>query len=384
MMKPPFPAASHRRVLATALSAAIALAGCSSKQSAPAAADTPHNVTLTTAQQQSIKLYTVEPSSFQRTVDTTGTVDYDQNRTTAMLAPFSGPVTKVLVHLGETVKQGQPLATVASPDFAAAVDGYRKALAAARAATQVAATDKDLYAHHAISARENAQAQSDAVGAQSDSHAARAALVALNVDPQVMKAVEQGRPVTNVQATIRAPMAGIVVQRQITPGQLLAAGSTPSFTLADTSTMWVEAQVFGNDLAAVKAGDHAEVTLGDGQVVHGKVTDLSPEIDPDTRAVTARVVLDNPHGLLRKQQYVHVRLIAQAASRGLLVPVGAVLRDDENLPFVYVQAADGSYAQRPVQLGLRTGDRYLIEHGLQAGDKVVTEGSIFLHFIQTQ
>jgi cobalt-zinc-cadmium efflux system membrane fusion protein len=385
MTKPPFPAVPRRRVLAAALAVATALAGCSSDRNAPAAAtDTPHNVTLTAAQQQDIRLYTVAASSFHRTVDTTGTVDYDQDRTTAMLAPFSGPVTKVLAGLGETVKQGQPLATVASPDFAAAVDGYRKALAAARAAAQVAANDKDLFAHHAISARENAQAQADAIGAQSDSDTARAALLALNADPQVAKAIEQGRPVTEAQATIRAPMAGIVVQRQITPGQLLQAGITPCFTIADTATMWVQAQLFGSDLAVVRPGDDAEVTLGDGQALHGKVANVSPEVDPATRAVTARVVVKNPHGLLRKQLYVHVRIAAAAPGSGLLVPVGAVLRDDENLPFVYVREADGSYARRPVTLGLRTGDRYLVEQGLAAGDKVVTEGGIFLRFIQTQ
>lgn len=385
MTKPPFPALPRRIVPATMLAAAIALAGCSSGQNATAvAADTPHNVTLTAAQQQGIKLYTVAASSFHRTVDTTGIVDYDQNRSTAVLAPFSGPVTKVLVSLGEQVKQGQPLATVASPDFAAAVDGYRKALAAARAAAEVAANDKDLYAHHAISERENAQAQSDAVGAQSDSNAAREALLALNVDPQVAKDVEQGRPVASVQATIRAPMAGTVVQRSITPGQLLQAGSTPCFAVADVSKMWVMAQVFDSDLAAVKPGDVAEVEAGDGVTLHGKVANVSPEVDPDTRSVAARVEVDNPGGLLKKQMYVRVRIASAAAASGLLVPVGAVLRDDENLPFVYVQAADGSYARRPVTLGVRTGDRTLIADGLKAGDKVVTEGGIFVRFIQTQ
>lgn len=381
----PSPAFPRRIASATALAAAIALAGCSSGHVAPsAAADTPHNVTLTAVQQQAIKLYTVARSSFHRTVDTTGIVHYDQNRSTDVLAPFSGPVTKVLVSLGEQVKQGQPLATVASPDFAAAVDGYRKALAAARAAAQVAANDKDLYAHHAISQRENAQAQSDAVGALSDSNAARAALLSLNVDPQVAEEIEHGRPVASVQATIRAPMAGTVVQRSITPGQLLQAGSTPCFAVADVSKMWVMAQLFGSDLDAVKPGDNAEVDAGDGKTLHGKVANVAPEVDPDTRSVAARVELDNPGGLLKRQMYVRVRIASAAATDGLLVPVDAVLRDDENLPFVYVQASDGSYARRPVTLGVRTGNRYLIDQGLAVGDKVVTEGGIFVRFIQTQ
>ncbi|GAB3788235.1 efflux RND transporter periplasmic adaptor subunit [Dyella agri] len=383
---PPFPASVRHGVALLALLATMALAACSSDTGAPASpAAKPHNVTLTQVQQQSIQLYTVASSSYQTVTSTTGVVDYDQNRSTAVLAPFSGPVTKVLVSLGESVKQGQPLATVVSPDFAAAVDGYRKALAAARAVAQVAANDKDLYAHHAISERENAQAQSDATGAESDSNAARQALLALPVDPQVVKAIEQGRPVANIEGVIRAPMAGTVVQRSITPGQLLQAGNTACFTVADVSKVWVLAQVFDGDLAAVQVGDSAAVETGTGAAaLPGKVTNVSPEVDPDTRSATARVVVDNPGDLLKKQMYVHVRISSAKTQQGLLVPVAAVLRDDENLPFVYVQEADGSYAQRPVTLGVRTGDRYLIAAGLQAGDKVVTEGGIFVRFIQTQ
>ncbi|WP_426663960.1 efflux RND transporter periplasmic adaptor subunit [Rhodanobacter aciditrophus] len=383
---PSFPAFPRRGVAFAALLAALALAACSSGASAPeGAATTPHNVTLTQAQQQRIRLYTVEPSTYRTETDTTGVVDYDHDRSAAVLAPFSGPVLKVLVNLGDRVKQGQPLATVASPDFAAAVDGYRKALAAARAAAQLAATDKDLYAHDAISQRENAQAQSDAVGAESDSNAARLALVALQVDPQTIRAIEQGRPVANLQGVIRAPMAGTVVQRSITPGQLLQAGSTPCFAVADLSKMWVMAQLFGNDLAKVQVGDSAEVETGAGaKTLPGSVANVSPEVDPDTRSVAARVVVDNPGGLLKKQMYVRVRVRSARPERGLLVPVDAVLRDDENLPFVYVRESDGSYARRPVTLGARTGDRYLVTKGLAAGDKVVTEGGIFVRFIQTQ
>lgn len=388
MNKPatPLPAFVRHGATLAALLATVALGACSSHQDAPqSAATTPHNVTLTQAQQQSIRLYTVEPTSYRTVTDTTGVVDYDQNRSTAVLAPFSGPVTKVLVSLGQKVKQGQPLAIVASPDFAAAVDAYRKALAAAHAAAQVAANDKDLYAHHAISQRENAQAQSDAIGAASDSNAARQALLALPVDPQVVKAIEQGRAVTNVQGVIRAPIAGTVVQRSITPGQLLQAGSTACFTVADLSKVWVMAQVFDSDLAKVQVGDSAEVETGAGaKALPGKVANVSPEVDPDTRSVAARVVVDNPGDLLKKQMYVRVRISSARPERGLLVPVDAILRDDENLPFVYVQAADGSYARRPVTLGVRTGNRYLIAAGLEAGDKVVTEGGIFVRFIQTQ
>ncbi|HZX72119.1 MAG TPA: efflux RND transporter periplasmic adaptor subunit [Rhodanobacter sp.] len=371
---------------AFALAALLGMAGCSQQepQAAPAN-DTPQNVTLTSAQREHIHLLTIARSSFHRSVGTSGVVDFDHDRATQVLAPFSGPVTEVLVSLGEKVRQGQPLARVDSADFAAAAGAYRKALAAAHAADQLAATDRDLYTHQAISQREHAQAQSDAIGADADRDAALQALVALHVDQQGIAAIRDGKPLAHGQGVIRAPIAGTVVEKSIAPGQLLAAGSSACFTIADTSRMWVMAQLFGDELAAVKNGDAATVDTGaDGTKIDGKVTNVGAVVDPDTRSVEARVLVDNPDGALRRQMYVRVQIRSSEAQEGLLVPVSAVLRDDENLPFVYVAAADGGYAQRPVTLGARVGDRFVISVGLHADDKVVVDGAIFLQFIQTQ
>lgn len=377
---------AHAALLpALALAVSVALAGCSSNADTQTAADTPHNVTLTSAQRQHIHLLTIARSSFHRSIDTSGVVDFDHDRATQVLAPFSGPVTEVLVSQGDKVKQGQPLARVDSPDFAAAAGAYRKALAAAHAADQVAATDRDLFAHQAISQREHAQAQSDAIGADADRDAALQALLALHVDQASIKAIREGKPVAHGQGVIRAPIAGTVVEKSIAPGQLLAGGSTECFTIADTSKMWVMAQLFGDDLAAVKNGDKASVDTGSGGgKIDGKVTNVGAVVDPDTRSVGARVLVDNADGVLKRQMYVHVRIRSSEAHEGLLVPVSAVLRDDENLPFVYAAAADGGYAQHTVTLGARVGDRFVIPKGLHAGDKVVVDGAIFLHFLQTQ
>ena len=370
-----------------ALALVMSLSGCSSKADPQpkVAADTPQNVTLTSAQRKHIRVLTLAPSSYHGGVETSGVVDFDHDRATQVLAPFSGPVTEVLVSQGEQVKQGQPLARVDSPDFAAAAGTYRKTLAAAQAADQLTATDRDLYAHQAISQRENAQAQSDAIGADADRDAALQALLALHVDAQTIKAIREGKPLAHGQGVIRAPIAGTVVEKSIAPGQLLAAGSTQCFTIADTTKMWVMAQLFGDELAAVKNGDSATIDTGsDGTKISGKVTNVGGVVDPDTRAVGARVLVDNPDATLKRQMYVRVQIQSRDTQNGLLVPVSAVLRDDENLPFVYVAAADDGYAQRTVTLGARVGDRIVIPEGLHAGDKVVVDGAIFLHFIQTQ
>ncbi len=374
----------ERAVVATML-LAFALAGCSGKPAPQESSATPHNVTLTKAQQSSIHIVTLESSQYHTSIVTTGVVDFDHDRATDVLAPFSGAVTRVLVNLGENVRKGQALAEVDSPDFTAAAGAYRKALLAASAADAVAANDRALFARQAISERENAQAQADAASADADRAAALQTLVALHVDPQTLADIRAGRPATHGQAVIRAPIAGTLVAKSIAPGQTLAAGTSPCFTIADTSRVWVMAQVFGDDVARVRNGDAAVIDTGDGgKPIDGTVTNVGAVIGPDTRAVSARVAVDNPSGALKKQMYVTVRIQSHQPQRGLLVPVTAVLRDDENLPFVYMVESDGSYARRPVSLGTRVDDRYVIPEGLHPGDKVVVDGSIFLQFIQSQ
>ena len=362
------------------------LVGCSSAvPDVSRQADTPRNVTLTGAQSRSIHLLTVEPAAYHTSITTTAVVDFDHDRSIPVLAPFSGPVGRVMVTLGDHVLAGQALATVSSPDFTIAVGAYRKALITAAAADSVAANDRFLYAHQAISQRENADAQAAAVSADADRTAARQGLVALHVDPATIAAIRAGKTPALGQGIIRAPIAGTVVEKSIAPGETLAAGTSPCFTIADTSRMWVMAQVFGADVGRVQAGDRATVDTGDGgPPLSGKVTNVGAVVDPDTRSVTARVEVANPDGILKRQMYVQVHIQSHEQRRGILIPVSAVLRDDENLPFVYVLAADGSYARRPVTLGARVGDREVIPQGLRSGDPVVVDGSIFLHFIQSQ
>jgi cobalt-zinc-cadmium efflux system membrane fusion protein len=210
-------------------------------------------------------------------------------------------------------------------------------------------------------------------------------VVALNLDPKIIKDIQQGRPMTRVEGAIRAPIAGTLVEKLITPGQLLQAGTTPAFTVANLSKVWVMAQVTPSDLASVAAGDPAEIETGVGQASPtGVVDNVSALVNPDTRAVLTRVVVANPGGLLKKQMYVRVRIRSKQDSTGLLVPVSAILRDDENLPFVYVAGAGGTFVRRHVTLGYRAGDQYDIPQGLQAGDRVVADGGLFVQFMQSQ
>jgi len=373
--------------IAAAIAALLMSAGCSPSgdQNSGQPTVTVSNVTLTADQRRNIHLYTVVSGKFHKTVDANGIVDFDNDQATSVLAPISGPVSQMLVSPGDQVRKGQPLAMVDSPDFAAAIGAYRKAAAAAHSARRLADLDRDLLAHKGVAQREADQAESDAVGAESDRDAALQALVSLNVDPHLISQVRAGRPLTHMAGTIRSPISGTVVEKLITPGQLLQAGTTPCFTVADLSRVWVMTQVFGADLDSVGVGDTAQVTVSAGsKTVAGRVDNVAAEVDPNTRSVAVRVVVANAAGLLRKQMYVHVRIEGHANNTGLLIPVTAVLRDDENLPFVYVAQRDGTFARRHVTLGDRMGDSYDIADGLHGGERVVADGAIFVQFLQDQ
>jgi cobalt-zinc-cadmium efflux system membrane fusion protein len=146
------------------------LSACSPKgdvssQTAPITAS---NVKLSAEQRQNIRLYKVAPASFRKTVESTGVVDFDNDQATSVLAPFSGPVSRLLVSLGDRVKQGAALAVVDSPDFATAIGSYRKAIATAQTARRLADLDKELIEHNGVAKREAEQAETDAVNAEAD------------------------------------------------------------------------------------------------------------------------------------------------------------------------------------------------------------------------
>ncbi len=324
------------------------------------------------------------PVVYRRTLEATGTVAFDADQATAVLAPVSGPVSRLLVAVGATVRRGEGLATVSSPDFASAVGAYRKSVATARNTRRVADLDKKLFESEALSRREMEQAETDAVSAESDRDSAMLALRALGVDEETVERVGQGQTRV-VEGVIRSPIAGTVVEKLITPGQLLQAGTTPCFTVADLSIVWVMANVFESDLPFVAIGDGAEVrTSASPDALAGRVDYVAAIVDPNTRSVAVRVSAKNPKEILKRDQYVRVSIHSHRESRGILAPVSAVLRDDENLPFLFVAGSDGTFARRRITTGAQVGDRIEVSAGLSAGDRIVSQGGLFMQFAQSQ
>jgi membrane fusion protein, heavy metal efflux system len=378
----------HSRIIPAGLTALTLLgAGCSEHGTRERDSRTTSGAgfTLSKEQREKVRTLTLAPRSFRRSIVTTGTVSFDADQATQVVSPISGPVSRLLVSLGARVKAGQALAEVASPDFAADASAYRKAEALAQNARHIADLDQQLYDSGGIARRDLEQAQTDAVSAEADRDAARQQLRALGADDALLEEIRENRPVAAGPAVIRAPVEGVVVERLVTPGQLLQAGTTPCFTVADLSTVWVMANVFETDLPFVAVGDPATVSAGEGgEALPGRVEYVSALVDPTTRAVAVRVVAKNPTGVLRKDLYVRVVLQSRRDSTGLLAPVSAVLRDDENLPFVFVAKPDGTFDRRRVTLGARVGDEEEIAAGLAAGDAVVVEGGLFMQFAESQ
>jgi cobalt-zinc-cadmium efflux system membrane fusion protein len=358
-------------------SAAAAVADSGSANSRP--------VTVTPEQIGRLHVQPVTTTTFKPVLETNGTVQFDADVSTQVLAPISGPVTRILVQPGAEVSRGQALALVSSPDFATAVADYRKAQGAAVQARRVADLDQQLWKNDAIARRDLEQAQVDAQAAEADRDAALQQLRSLGVADAQIATLRAGGAMPTLEGAIRAPISGTVVERLVNPGQLLQAGATPAFTIADLSTVWVEANVFEADLASVHVGDAADViTSASPTPLHGTVRYVAALVDPGTKATAVRVVVPNPKRLLKRDMFVQVTIHSSVQRSGILAPVSSVLRDEDNLPYVFVERAPGTFARRSVTLGARVGDQYEITAGLAAGDRLITEGGLFVQFAQSQ
>lgn len=372
-------------IVAAALCGAALLGGCTAGTPDPAKRPRPAALTLPQEQLARVEVETVSASSFRRTVEATGAVAFDADRATQVLAPMSGPVSRLLVAVGAHVRAGEPLATVASPDFASAVSAYRKAEATARNTRRIADLDSELFKNDAIARRDLEQAETDAVSAEADRDAALQQLRSLGLQDGTVEDIRQGRAAATTGGAIPSPIDGTVVEKLITPGQLLQAGATPCFTVADLSTVWVMANIFESDLPFVAVGDTAEIATGaSGETLPGTIDYIAALVDPNTRAIGVRIVAGNPKDVLKKDLYVRVAIHSKHDSTGLLLPTSAVLRDDENLPFVYVRNADGGFARRRVTLGSQIGERYEIRDGVTVGEHVVAKGGLFMQFAESQ
>jgi len=328
-------------------------------------------------QMSHVQVVTIEPTTIRRTLRLTGAVAYNAFNTTPVITQVGGPVSRILVVPGEHVKAGQPMLEVTSPDYSQMLDAYLKAADSARLAQINYTRAQDLYQHKAIAQRDLQQAESDKNQAQADLNAAEQGLKILGIkNPNGLATAA-----ASSQIPVLAPISGEVVERLVSPGQVVQAGQTQAFTISDLNTVWVLANIYQSDLAYIHQGDDVVVqTDAYPNAFHGRISYVAPALDPNTRTLQARIVVDNPGEKLKKDMYCTVTVTAGTLANAIAVPDASILRDDNNEPFVYVVVSGNQFGRRDVVLGEAQGGRTQILKGLSVGDRVVGDGSLFLQF----
>ena len=328
-----------------------------------------------------LQVVPVRKRTWSVAIQTTGTVDWDANHTTQAITQVNGPISRILVDLGSTVKAGDPLLYVASPDVANTISAYRKARNREVLTKRIADRMKELLDHGSVALKDVESSEADYNDATTDVQNSLQALTIFGIDKaEIDQADKQGAAI-RTELAVRAPIGGTVVQKLVSPGQLIQAGSTVCFMLSDVSTVWVQGHVFDRDLPDVRVGAAVEETNpASGRVFHGTVNYVGASVDAATRTTPVRIVTQNPEGLLKKDMFVEAVIHTSGSKNLLAVPVSAVLRDDKNEPIVYVQAQPGKFAQRSVTIGQQQDGMIAISSGLKEGENVLADGSLFIQF----
>lgn len=375
--------------LAAAICSIFLLSACGNSGSGPSAAQTTAYGSAGAAKAElfavpegqlgHLQIVTVEQRTFPVVLRLPGSVAYNAFQTTPVITQVSGPVTQVLVYPGQTVRVGQPMLYVSSPDYAQLRSNYLKAHDAYQLAQSNLKRDQDLYAHHAIAQADLLQAQSASNQAMADLQASEQALQVLGISDPARLADGPANP----RIPLLAPIAGEVVERTVQPGQVIQAGATQVFTISNIGTVWVLVSVYQNDLSYIHLGDPVTVqTDAFSKVFHGRISYIAPALDPNSRTLQVRIVTGNPGGMLKKDMYVTAN-VQSGKTKAITVPDDAVLRNDVNEPFVYVLVGNNQFAQHLVTIGRSEDGQTQILSGLKEGDKVVGNGSLFLQFARS-
>lgn len=377
---------AHRKplipVIAPAVLLALLTAGCTSTEKTQAYTGSPSPekkaelFNVPAEQMSHVQVVTIQPTDFPRILRLNGAVAFNGFLTTPVITQVSGPVDRIVVSPGEQVHQNQPMLYIKSPDYSQLRANYLKAKDAHALAHKNYARAQDLYAHHAMAERDLQAAESAEIQAQADLQAAEQALKILGI-PSPETLIE--KPVSP-EVPLLAPIAGETVERLCAPGQVIQAGQTQCFTISNMATVWILANVYEDQLAYVHTGDPVTIkTDAYPDSFHGRISFMGAALDPTSRTLQARIDTANPGGKLKKDMYVTATVVAGKIPNALLVPDSAVLHDESG-SFVYVEAGQNQFARRTVKVAESNQGKTQVVSGLQAGDRVVGDGSLFLQF----
>jgi cobalt-zinc-cadmium efflux system membrane fusion protein len=345
-----------------------------------AAAASPPGTFRATAQQ--LKSLTVEPVGLHGFVSeelTEGKIAVNGDRTTPVFSPYSGRVTRVIAGLGETVKQGAPLAIVESSEFIQAQNDLSTAAAQVKIARLNETRKQALYEAKGGSLQDWQQAQADLTAAETNRNAVRNRLKILGRSDAQIDILEASHSMTP-GAAITAPIAGVVVDRQVGPGQYLVAGSgTPVFTIADPSSVWLLANVREADAGRVQVGQAVDVRVlaYPRRAFKARVSQIGALVDPVTHRLPVRAEIENLDGALKPEMFANFRILTSDAAEAPAVPEAAVVYEGE-FAHVWVLSSDGLLAYRPIRTGRNSDGLVEVLDGLKPGERIVTKGGLFI------
>ena len=327
---------------------------------------------------------TVQLRSPDQELRFTGKVSYDQRRVDHVFPVVSGNVLEVTAPLGTHVQQGQLLARVQSADVSGFLDTYNGAKADFAVAERTAANTEQLY-------KSNFASQSDLVAARAQLEKARSAYDRAQQVLKVYGANGSGAANGTPIYTVKAPVSGFVVERNINPGmQLRPDNATPLFTISDLSRVWVLLNIYESDVASVKVGQPVNITAlaYPDKVFRGTITNVSNVVDADTRVLQARVELANPGGLLKPDMFCTITLALSQPGQALAVNPKAVIFSNDNYFVIRRRPgtpelksgdnASKAYELVPIKVLHTTSSYSYVTGGLHANDQVVTQGSLLI------
>jgi membrane fusion protein, heavy metal efflux system len=302
----------------------------------------------------------------------TGAVTPDVSRNVPVISLASGRVVAIHTRLGDTVQMGQLLLTVRSDDVSGAYSNYRKAVTDEVLTRAQLDRAKDLFEHGAIALNDLQVAQDTEDKAKVDLETMAEHLKLLGNDPD--------KP--NGMVDIFAPVSGVITDQQVTNSAGVQSLGTSPFTISDLSSVWIVCDVYENDLANVRLGDPADITLNayPDRIFKGRVSNIGAILDPNIRTGKVRIEVGNP-GMMRLGMFVKATFHGQSTEMHTQVPATAVLHIHDR-DYVYVPAPGNKFQRVEVVTGdLSAGSMQEVRSGLQPGQQVVANALVLEHTI---
>ncbi len=347
---------------------------------APATAAPPPGTFRASPQQfKTLTVDLVQTHGFVGEELTEGKIAVNGDRTTPVFSPYSGRVIRVIAGFGDTVKLGAPLAALEASEFVQAQNDLKSAVAQIKLARINETRKHALYEAKGGSLQDWQSAQADLATAEATLGAVRNRLSILGKSAADIAALEQA-PAMNPVTTLTAPISGLVVDRQVGPGQFIQSGSaTPVFTIADPSSVWLLANVRETGAGLVKLGQSVEVRVlaYPQRTFKARVTYVAALLDSVTHRLPVRAEIENRDGALKPEMFATFRILTGNASQSPAVPEAAVVYEG-SAAHVWVVAGDDLLSLRSIRTGRSDSGLIEVLEGLKPGERVVTRGGLFI------